>query len=135
MCETGIHAMAYSVDVPMSLVDLSDVTEAALKVVNDPGCANGIYEICGPVITLAQKAAILSDVLGQTIEARKLPPGDAVSHAAHLGLGEYVQDCMRKMFSHYDLHGLVGSPRVLEWILGRPPRDFESFAKQAAGNG
>ena len=133
MKETGIHAMAYEGEAPMSLVDLGDVAEAALRVLNDPGCANGIFEICGPVITLTEKAKILSDILGQPIEARKLPADDAVAHAAHMGVGEFGQNCMRKMFAHYDVHGLVGSPRVLEWILGRPPVDFETFARKAAG--
>lgn len=135
MKETGIHAMAYEVEAPMSLVDLGDVAEAALKVLNDPGCANGIFEICGPVITLTEKAKILSDILGQPIEARKLPADDAVAHAAHMGVGEFGQNCMRKMFAHYDVHGLVGSARVLEWILGRPPKNFETFARDRAAQG
>ncbi len=133
MKETGIHAMAYEVEAPMSLVDLGDVADAAVKVLNDPGCANGIFEICGPIITLTEKAEILSDVLGQPIEARKLPADDAVAHAAHMGVGEFGQDCMRRMFAHYDIHGLVGSARVLEWIIGRPPVDFETFARKVAG--
>ncbi len=133
MKETGIHAMAYEVEAPMSLVDLGDVADAAVKVLNDPGCANGIFEICGPVITLTEKAEILSDVLGQPIEARKLPADDVVAHAAHMGVGEFGQDCMRRMFAHYDIHGLVGSARVLEWIIGRPPVDFETFARKVAG--
>ena len=135
MKETGIHAMAYEVEAPMSLVDLGDVAEAALKVLNDPGCANGIFEICGPVITFTDKAKILSDILGQPIEARKLPADDAVAHAAHMGVGEFGQNCMRKMFAHYDVHGLVGSARVLEWILGRPPKNFETFARDRAAQG
>ena len=118
----------------MSLVDLGDVAEAAVRVLNDPGCENGIFEICGPVITLAEKAEILSDILGQSIKAQKLPADDAVAHAAHLGVGAYGQDCMRKMFAHYDIHGLVGSSRVLEWILGRPPIDFTAFAQTVAAH-
>lgn len=133
MKETGIHAMAYEVEAPMSLVDLGDVADAAVKVLNDPGCANGIFEICGPIITLTEKAEILSDVLGQPIEARRLPADDAVAHAVHMGVGEFGQDCMRRMFAHYDIHGLVGSARVLEWIIGRPPVDFETFARKVAG--
>lgn len=132
MKETGVHAMAYEVEAPMSLVDLDDVAEAAVNILSDPGCANGIFEICGPVITLTEKAEILSEILGQTIEARKLPADDAVAHAAHMGVGAYGQECMRKMFAHYDIHGLVGSPRVLEWILGRAPTDFETFARRTA---
>ena len=88
------------------------------------------------MITLREKAAILSDVLGRPVEAHKLPADDAVAHAAHMGVGEYGQDCMRRMFAHYDEHGLVGSPRVLGWLLGRPPTDFAAFARRtAAGAG
>lgn len=135
MLESGVHAMAYEVDAPMSLVDLDDVSEAAIKVVNDPACANGIFEICGPVITLTEKAKILTRILDTPIEARKLPAEQAVEHAAHMGVAEFGQDCMRRMFAHYDIHGLVGSPRVLGWILGRSPTDFEAFAKRVAASG
>ena len=132
MLENGIHAMAYEMDAPMSLVDLGDVAEAAARILNDPGCANGIFEICGPVITLNEKAEILSRILKRRIEARKLSVDQVIKHAAHIGVGEFGQDCMRRMFAHYDVHGLVGSSRVLEWILGRPPTDFETFAKRTA---
>ena len=135
MKESGVHAMAYETEAPMSLVDLGDVADAALKVLNDPGCSNGIFEICGPVITLTEKAKILSNILGRPIKAKKLPVDDAVAHAAHMGVGEYGQDCMRKMFAHYDIHGLIGSARVLEWIIGRPPADFATFAKRVAAEG
>ncbi len=134
MTETGVHAMAYEVEAPMSLVDLDDVAEAALRALRDPGCANGIFEICGPVITLREKAEILTRILGRKVVARKLPPEDAVSHAAHMGVGEYGQGCMRAMFAHYDVHGLVGSARPLEWILGRQPADFENFARRTAAS-
>ena len=130
MLETGEHGMAYEVEAEMALVDLKDVSEAANRIVNDPGCVNGIFEICGPVITLVQKAAILTRVLGCKIEAKKLPADKVVAHAANMGISDFGQDCMRRMFAHYDIHGLVGSPRVLEWIIGRPPTDFETFARR-----
>ena len=132
MLETGVHSMAYEVDARMSLVDLEDVTEAAVKIFQDPGCENGIFELCGSVITLLEKAEILSEVLGTKIKAEKLPSENAIMHAANLGVGMYGQECMRKMFAHYDKHGLVGSPRVLQWLLGRPPTTFRSFAERAA---
>ena len=132
MLETGVHAMAYETGVPMSLVDLDEVAEAAVKVFADPGCEGGIFEICGPVITLTEKAEILTEILGRPIEAKKLPARDAIAHAAGLGVGEYGQNCMQRMFAHYDVHGLVGSPRVLEWILGRSPTDFRGFATRVS---
>ena len=39
-------------------------------------------------------------------------------------------ETMVAMNRHYDMHGLVGNPNVLGWILGRPPRTFEEFVKR-----
>lgn len=128
--ETGVHAMAYGVDVPMSLVDLDDVATAACTVLADPGYAHGIFELAGPPITLRDKAAILSRHLGRPVRAEKLPAEAAVEHARHAGAGDFALESMQRMFAHYDVHGLVGSPKVLGWILGRPPTDFDTFVKR-----
>jgi NAD(P)H dehydrogenase (quinone) len=132
MVETGIHAMAYEIDAPMSLVDLDDVAVAALRVVGDDGYAKGIFEIAGPVITLREKAEILTRVLGRDVVAEKLPAETAIEHARHAGVGEFGLESMARMFAHYDKHGLVGSPKTLGWILGRAPIDFETFARRVA---
>jgi uncharacterized protein YbjT (DUF2867 family) len=132
MVETGVHAMAYDVEAPMSLVDLEDVAEAALRVISDEGYAKGIFEIAGPVITLCEKAEILTRVLARDIRAEKLPAKTAIDHARHAGVGEFGLESMARMFAHYDHHGLVGSQKTLGWILGRAPTDFETFARRAA---
>lgn len=132
MVESGVHAMAYEVDAPMSLVDLEDVAEAALRVIGDDGYAKGIFEIAGPVITLREKAEILTRVLGRDIRAEKLPAQTAIDHARHAGVGDFGLESMARMFTHYDDHGLVGSQKSLGWILGRAPTDFETFARRVA---
>ena len=132
MVETGVHAMAYDVEAPVSLVDLDDIAEAACTVLGEAGYAHGIFELAGPLITLTEKARILSEVLGREIRAEKLPADAALDHARHAGVGEYGIETMRRMFAHYDAHGLAGSDKVLGWILGRPPTDFEAFARRTA---
>jgi len=132
MIKTGIHAMPYKIDVSMSLVDLDEVAEAAVNVLQDRRYEFGIFELCGPIVTVQQKAAVLTEVLGQPIKAETISTRDAVEHAARVGVDEYGQNCMRKMFAHYDEHGLIGSTRILEWILGRPPADFRKFVEKVA---
>ena len=73
---------------------------------------------------------MLSEILGQPIKADTISTVDAVEHAAHMGVDQYGQNCMRKMFAHYNDHGLIGSTRILEWILGRPPADFRKFVQR-----
>ena len=132
MVQTGIHRMAYDIDAPMSLVDLDDVAEAAVKIMTEDGFENGMFEIAGPAITLREKATILSAVLGIPIRAEKEPLDDFLAHGRELGFSRYTLATMTKMFPYYDDHGLVGSAKVLEWLLGRPPTDFETFARRIA---
>ena len=130
MVETGVHRMAYDVDAPMSLVDLDDVSEVATKILADNSYSNGIFEIAGPVISLRQKAAILSEVLGKNVVAEKEGLEDFLSQGKSLGFSKFTLAMMSKMFPYYDDHGLVGSDKALGWILGRLPTNFETFAKR-----
>ena len=124
-----IHEMPYSVDVPMSLVDLTDVAQVAFKVLTEPGFENGIFEVAGPSITLKEKAEILTKLLGKKIIAEKTPLQQFLDHGKSLDFSEYALATMAKMFPYYDVHGLVGCEKTLEWILGVPPTNFETFAR------
>jgi NAD(P)H dehydrogenase (quinone) len=130
MVESGVHSMAYDIDAPMSLVNLDDIAEVAVKVSTDPGYENAIFEICGPAITLRQKAEILSSVLGIPIQAEKEPLDAFLDHGRAAGFSEFTLATMAKMFPYYDSHGLVGNAKILGWILGRDPTDFESFVRR-----
>ncbi|MDC0033035.1 NmrA family NAD(P)-binding protein [Alphaproteobacteria bacterium] len=130
MVETGIHRMAYDIDAPMSLVDLDDVAETAVKIITGDGHQNGMFEIAGPAITLREKAAILSDGLGIPIRAEKEPLEAFLAHGKELGFNNYTLATMAKMFPYYDNHGLVGSTKILGWLLGRPPTDFKTFVSR-----
>ena len=133
MIESGTHRMAYDIDAPMSLVDLDDIAETAVTVTTQPGFENGIFEICGPAITLREKAEILSRVLGTPIRAEKEPLEAFLDHGRALGFNDFTLTTMAKMFPYYDAHGLVGNAKTLGWILGRDPADFESFVRRVAG--
>ena len=130
MVEIGIHRMAYDIDAPMSLVDLDDVAETAVTVLTEDGFKNGMFEICGPAITLREKAVILSEVLGKPIKVEKEPLEGFLAHGRELGFNQYTLDTMARMFPYYDDHGLVGSDKILGWILGRAPTDFATFARR-----
>ena len=132
MVRTGIHRMAYDIDAPMSLVDLDDVAEAAVKIMTEGGYENGMFEIAGPAITLREKAKILSELLGKPIRAEKEPLDEFLTHGREVGFSDYTLATMTKMFPYYDDHGLVGSAKILEWVLGRPPTGFDTFARRVA---
>jgi len=134
MVQVGIHAMPYDPDVPMSLVDLADLAEAAVTVLGEEGWEYGVYELAGPRITVREKAAVLSRVLGKPVGTGKQPLNEFLRIAAGHGAGDYALDCIRTMMPHYDTHGLVGNPKALAMILGRPPTTFEAFARRTAAS-
>lgn len=130
MLKTGVHEMAYDIDAPMSLVDLDDICEIAEKVLTSNEYNFGMYELAGPAITLVEKAEILTDVLGTEIRAEKQPLDRFLDHARELGFSDYTIEMMSCMFPYYDKHGLVASPKVLGWMLGRDPVDFRGFVEK-----
>jgi uncharacterized protein YbjT (DUF2867 family) len=110
----------YSVDVPFSLVDLADVADVTARVLAEPGVHGGAcYELAGPVTSVRELATRLE------LGARRRPVIDGEAEAA-----DYSTLALRGMFDWYDRHGLAGSPRVLEWLLGRPPREPEDVLAQ-----
>ncbi len=123
----GIHTMAYAPERALSLIDLEDVAAVAAKVVGDPSHVGAIYELAGSAQSVHDKARILGKVLGREVRAAQEPVAEWKRKAAAGGMPAHMVEGRAKMFRHYDETGLVGNPRVLEWLLGRPPTTFESF--------
>lgn len=124
--QDGRLVVPYAVDVPFSLVDLADVAEATARVLTQPGHGGATYELAGPVTTIEALAGRLG------LTARRDRPSDPAGAASG---GEassgYPAQALRAMFDWYDLHGLAGNPIVLDWLLGRPPRDPAEVLRMA----
>ncbi len=130
--QEGILRVPYSPEAPFSLVDLEDVAEAAARLLVEPGHEDAIYELAGPErLSLAQAAAVLSQVLGRPVRAERLSLRAWQAQARRGGLPPYARRALSAMFRYYDKYGLVGNPNALTWLLGRPPTDFATFARRA----
>jgi uncharacterized protein YbjT (DUF2867 family) len=126
----GTYSVPYSLEAPFSLVDLSDVAEAAANVLSESASTGGIYELAGPeVLTPRQVASTLGKILGRDVRAEKISI-DAWKKRSS-SLGSYQKDTLAKMFEYYDLHGLWGNPRVLKDLIQRQPTTFEIFARRS----
>ncbi|MGD8996909.1 MAG: NmrA family NAD(P)-binding protein [Anaerolineae bacterium] len=131
--EKGIYAVPYAVETRLGMVDLEDVAEAAATVLTEPGHEGATYELAGPE-SLAQTevAAILSQQLVRPVRAEAEPLGMWERRARESGLGDYQVRTLVNMFRYYECHGFWGNPRVLTWLLGRPPTTFAAFAERVA---
>jgi NAD(P)H dehydrogenase (quinone) len=71
--ERGVYSVPYSLEAPMSLVDLGDVAQAAATVLCDPGHLGGIYELTGPeVLTPREMAAAIGNRLKRDVRAKQI---------------------------------------------------------------
>jgi uncharacterized protein YbjT (DUF2867 family) len=126
--ETGLHAMPFGVDERFSVVDVLDLAEATAKVATEQGHLWATYELAGPE-PLSQRvmAAIIGARLGRTIEARAVPLDEMAAAALARGVGADRVEQMKVMNAHYDAHGFLGNPNVLQWLLGRPATTFADY--------
>jgi uncharacterized protein YbjT (DUF2867 family) len=116
---TGTFGSPWGLTQAQSLVDLRDVADAAAVLLTEEGLDGGTFEAAGPEpLTAPRIAGLLGEWLGRDVRAEDAVPDGPVPV-------EYAARCSRLMFDHYRAHGFTGSPRVLEILLGRPPRTFE----------
>jgi len=125
----GIYRVPYPAATRLCLVDLDDVAEAAARVLTEPGHAGATYELVGTSpFSQLEVADTLASILGREIRVEAETVETWADRATAAGLGGYARDTLIAMFRHYARHGLVGNPRVLAWLLGRPPATLTEFA-------
>jgi uncharacterized protein YbjT (DUF2867 family) len=125
---TGVHSMPFSTSSRFNLTDLSDLAEAAARIMTEQGHDGATYQLAGPeALSQDDCAAILTRVLGRPIRAVAKPLEEFQRDAAAAGLPAERIAGMIRMNRHYDAHGLIGNPNVLRWILGREPGRFADY--------
>ena len=133
--ERGVYSVPYSVNAPMSLVDLEDVAEAAANVLTNPAHVGASYELVGPeILTPNQMAKILSHHLSQVVHAAQISLEMWRQQAQTAGVGGYQLETLEKMFAYYDRNGLWGNPLALKTLLGRQPTSFSEYVERTIQN-
>jgi uncharacterized protein YbjT (DUF2867 family) len=133
--QEGIYRVPYPVGTRMGMVDLEDVAAAAAIVLTEPDHGGATYELAGlEVLTQTEVAAILSEVLGQPVRAEQVSITDWTREARAAGLDDHKVEMLVKMFRYYEQFNFWGNPRVLSWLLNRPPRRFRAFLEAFSSN-
>jgi uncharacterized protein YbjT (DUF2867 family) len=128
----GVYTVPYAVETRLGMVDLGDVAEAAAAVLTEPGHAGAVYELAGvEVLSQVEVATILGQQLAHPVRAETVPLETWERRARESGLGDYQVQTLVKMFRYYERYGFWGNPRVLSWLLGRPPTTFAAFIERS----
>ncbi len=134
--EKGVLAVPYAPDQPMSVVDLEDVAEVAVKVLSGDGDLRAVYDLVGDQpLSTRDMADTISKVAGKPIEVQQTPVDAVMKQMPRDNPTEaYGADSLERMFIYYARHGLTGSPNVLGFVLGRQPTTFEAFVRRNLGS-
>lgn len=123
-------------DTPEPFVDADDIAEVAAAALTDDTHVGELYELTGPrLLTLTDVAEELSTATGRDIRYVPVSIEEYAAAAAENGVPADVIAILTYLFGEVldgrNSHLVDGVQRA----LGREPRDFRDFARDAAGTG
>lgn len=132
MLKTGEYRIPYSTSSRSSMIDLNDLAEVVVKVFSEPGHENAIYELSSSeTLSALDVATVVASVTGKLILAGTIERAEWEKDARKAGLSDYAVDTLLKMFEYYEENDFIGNSNQLTWLLGREPKSFEQFFRQA----
>ena len=123
-------------DTPEPFVDVDDIAEVAVAALSETGHTGEVYEVTGPrLMTFSDIADELSNATRREISYLQIPHESFIHGVKESGAPKDVVWMLDYLFSSV----LDGRNAYLtdgiQRALGRPPKDFASFAREAASTG
>lgn len=122
-------------DVPEPFVDADDIADVAVAALTDSRHHGETYDVTGPgLVTFAGAAATIAAAAGRPIEYVPVSFDDyAGALAAHMAPDHvtFFIELFRSLLDGHNAHLGDGVERA----LGRKPRDFATYAREAAARG
>lgn len=122
-------------DVCEPIIDIDDIADVVVAALTEEGHKGELYEVTGPrLLTLAEMAHELSVAIGKPIQHIPIS-----FEAFHAGIARSGGDFVANVFTAIARETLDGRNAHLSdgvvRALGRQPRDFTAFARNAAKSG
>ena len=115
-----------------SFVDTRDIADVAVAVLTKPGHEGKAYALTGPAaLTRADVAAELTKASGHGVVYVAVE--DAALREGMAGAPASLIELMSALFGYVRAGYTAGVSHDVETVLGRPARDFASFAAEHAG--
>jgi uncharacterized protein YbjT (DUF2867 family) len=114
-------------------IDIADIAAVAVQILHGAGHDNQTYPITGPqALTMAEVAAILSDVTGTAIRYVDVPPEAARQAQLKAGMPPYLADALAELFAERRAGKEAQVSALTPALLGRPATSFAEFAERNA---
>jgi uncharacterized protein YbjT (DUF2867 family) len=123
-------------DTPEPFVDADDIADVAVAALTDDKHVGQLYELTGPrLLTFAEAAAEISQATGRDVQYVSVSIEEFAAAAYTQHVPAEVVEVLSYLFSEVldgrNAHVTDGVQRA----LGREPRDFREFARDAAATG
>jgi uncharacterized protein YbjT (DUF2867 family) len=117
-------------------IDVEDIADVAAAALTDDRHKNELYEVTGPrLLTFAEAVAEISKVIGREVRYVPISGEEFASALAESGMPpEQVTDFVELFTTILDGRSQYLADGV-QRALGRPPRDFADFVRDAAAAG
>ncbi|MEY9859080.1 uncharacterized protein YbjT (DUF2867 family) [Catenulispora sp. GAS73] len=123
-------------DVREPFIDVEDIADVAVAALTEDGHHGEIYEVTGPrLLTFAEAVSAIAESSGRQVTYTPVPLEAFTAFLAEAGEAPEVIEILAYLFSEV-LDGRNASVADgVQRAIGRPPRDFAEFARNAAENG
>jgi uncharacterized protein YbjT (DUF2867 family) len=123
-------------DMPEPFVDVDDIADVAVAALTEDGHSGQLYELTGPrLLTFAEAVAEVGRATGRDLRFIPVAIDDYEAELTAHGVPEDVAGLLRYLFTEV----LDGRNAMLtdgvQRALGREPRDFADYARDAAATG
>ncbi len=121
--------------VPEPFVDVRDIVDVAVAALTETGHTGEVYEVTGPrMLTFAEATAEIAKAAERDIRYVEVPHDAFVQEVARSGAPKEVVWMLDYLFATV-LDGRNASlADGVERALGRPPRDFTDYCREAAAS-
>jgi uncharacterized protein YbjT (DUF2867 family) len=123
-------------DVPTPFLAADDIADAAAAALTEDGHAGQLYELTGPrSLTFAEAAAEIAEATGRGIRYVPVSLEEHAAEAAEHGVPAEVVELLTYLFSEVVDGRNADTTDGVQRALGREPKDFADYARDAAGGG
>jgi uncharacterized protein YbjT (DUF2867 family) len=123
-------------DVPTPFLDVDDIADVAVAALTDDRHAGQLYELTGPrSLTFAEVAAEIAEATGREIRYVPVSLEEHAAEAAEHGVPAEVVELLTYLFDEVVDGRNANTTDGVRRALGREPRDFKDYAREAAATG
>jgi uncharacterized protein YbjT (DUF2867 family) len=126
-------AEPFPADVRIARVDYRDVAEVAAIALTEERLAFATLQLSAGMFDRREIAAMISDELGEPIEARELSFNEWVE-VARPPYGMEELQTLATVYEHYSQYGLGGNSVSLSAALQREPRSLRAYIRECANS-